>query len=91
MDSGHWLSRAARWTCNNFDRYASVSEMVNNLGWRSLEQRHADARLCLFYKVVYGLVAVPLPDYVQLNLPICRPSDNCKPPGINTCIPFFHW
>ena len=41
--------RADRWTCNNFDRYASVSEMVNNLGWRSLEQRRADARLCLFY------------------------------------------
>ena len=28
-------------------KYASVSEMVNNLGWRSLEQRRADARLCL--------------------------------------------
>ena len=41
--------RADRWTCNNFDRYASVSEMVNNLGWRSLEQRRADARLCSFY------------------------------------------
>ena len=38
---------------------------LNQLGWRTLEQRRADARLCLFYKIVYGLVAVPLPNYVQ--------------------------
>ena len=37
-----------------------------------MEQRRANARSCLFYKVVYGLVAVPLPDYVQLNLRISR-------------------
>ena len=52
--------RAARWTVNNFCRQASVTEIIENLGWRTLEQRRADARLCLFYKVVHGLVAVPL-------------------------------
>ena len=36
-------------------------------GWRSLEQRRADARLCLFYKVIHGLVAVPLPDYIHYS------------------------
>ena len=40
---------------------------VLNLGWRALEQRRADARLCLFYKVVHGLVAVPLPDFIQYS------------------------
>ena len=30
--------RAARWTASNFDRQSSVSEMVKQLGWRSLEQ-----------------------------------------------------
>ena len=34
------------------------------LGLRSLEDRRTDARLCLFYKIVHGLVAVPLPSYV---------------------------
>ena len=38
--------RAARWTCSNYDRKASVTEMVNKLRWRSLEQRRTDARLC---------------------------------------------
>ena len=59
--------RAARWSISNFDRRASVTEMLDKLGWRTLGQRRADARLCLFYKIVYGLVAVPLPDYVQYN------------------------
>ena len=64
--------RAARWTVNNFEQKASVTEMVKNLGWRTLEQRRADARLCLFYKVVHGLVAVPLPDYIQYSNRISR-------------------
>ena len=73
--------------------YASVSEMVNNLEWRGLEQRHADPRLYLYYKVVYGLVAVPLPDYwifESLATPMRWLLDNCKLPGIITSIPFFH-
>ena len=37
--------RTARWLCSNYDWKASVTEMVNNLGWHSLEQRRADARL----------------------------------------------
>ena len=57
--------RAARWTASNFDRQSSVTEMVKQLGWRSLEQRRADARLCLFYKVIHGLVAVAIPDYIH--------------------------
>ena len=57
--------RAARWTTSNYDTRSSVTAMLNQLGWRTLEQRRADARLCLFYKIVYGLVAVPLPNYVQ--------------------------
>ena len=66
--------RAARWTVNNFDNRSSVTAMLDQLGWRSLEQRRADARLCLFYKIVYGLVAVPLPEYVQ---PTHRVSRYC--------------
>ena len=63
---------SARWTVNNFDQQASVTKIIQELGWRTLEQRRADARLCLFYKIVHGLVAVPLPDYVQYNNRILR-------------------
>ena len=55
--------RAARWTVSNFDRKASVTKMVQDLGWRTLDQRRADARLCLFFKIVHGLVSPP--NYIQ--------------------------
>ena len=51
-------------TCN-FDRMASVSAMLETSGWRTLEQKRADSRLCLFYKIVNNMVAVPLPDYIK--------------------------
>ena len=56
--------RAARWTLGRFSPYDSVSSMLGELGWRSLEDRRTDARLYLFYKIVHGLVAMPLPSYV---------------------------
>ena len=64
--------RAARWTASNYDWQASATQIVQDLGWRTLEQRRADARLCLFYKVIHGLVAVPLPDYIQYSSRISR-------------------
>ena len=66
--------RAARWTLGNYSTYASVTDMVQTLGWRPLEARRSDARLVLFYKIVHGLVAVPIPPYVQHPLRIPRRS-----------------
>ena len=58
--------RAACWTSCIFGTRASVSDMLETLGWRSLQQRRgADARLCLFFKIVNNMVAVSLPDYIQ--------------------------
>ena len=56
--------RAARWTLSEYSPYASVTQMLQSLGWRSLEQRRSDSRLCLFYKIIYGLVAIVMPPYV---------------------------
>ena len=56
--------RAARWTLSRYSANDSVTSMLGELGWRSLEDRRTDARLCLFYKIVQGLVAVPMPPYV---------------------------
>ena len=66
--------RAARLTTSNYDYRSSVTSMIENLGWRTLEQRKSDARLCLFYWIVYGFVAVPIPDYIQ---PKTWTSKNC--------------
>ena len=64
--------RAARCTTSSFDYRSSVTAIVNDLGWRTLEQRRADPRLCLFFKIVHGLVALPLPDYIHPSNRISR-------------------
>ena len=57
--------RAARWVSNGYSSYSSVTDMLSNLGWRSLENRRTDRRLAMFYKIVYGLVAIPQPSYFE--------------------------
>ena len=57
--------RAVRWVSNDYSTYSSVTEMMSNLGWRSLENRRYDARLLMFYKIVYGPVAIPVPSYFE--------------------------
>ena len=51
--------RASRYVCNRWHNTSSVSDMLNELGWESLARRREKARLCMFYKVVHGLVEIP--------------------------------
>ena len=64
--------RVARWTLNDYARTTSVTSLQSQLNWQTLEERRSVARLCLFYKIVNGLVAVPLPDYMQPTHRISR-------------------
>ena len=48
--------RAARYVMNNFNSYASVSEMIATLGWPTLEQRRKTLRTIMMYKIVNNLV-----------------------------------
>lgn len=57
--------RAALWTTNDYARTTSVTSLLHQLDWQLLEERRSVASLCLFYKVVNGLVAMPLPNYTQ--------------------------
>ena len=57
--------RAARWASINYSSYDSVSAMLSNLGWRSLEYRHYEARIAMFFKKYYDLVAVPMPSFFK--------------------------
>ena len=57
--------RAARWVLNDYSSYSSVTDMLSNLGWRSLENTPTNTRLAMFYKTVYSLVAIPLPSYFE--------------------------
>ena len=57
--------RAARFVLNNYYYTSSVSNMLSELQWDSLELRREKSRLCMFYKSLSGLVAFPIHEYIQ--------------------------
>ena len=52
---------------SNFYLQASVTKIVQSLGWRSLEPRRTDAHVFCFIRFIHGLVSIPHPDYIQYN------------------------
>ena len=50
--------RAARYVLNRYHYSASVTEMLNELGWKSLEERRRNMRLTMMYKITNSLVAI---------------------------------
>ena len=52
----------------DYNCMSSVTTMLKNLNWRSLDQRHVDSRLITLYKVTYDLVAIPYPSTLPVIL-----------------------
>jgi len=44
---------------NDYGLHSSVTAILTQLGWSTLEQRRENQRLTTMYKAVHGLVAVP--------------------------------
>ena len=59
--------RAARWVTGRYHNTSSVSNMLAELGWRSLSQRRADSRLVMMYKIRHGLVNIPFDHFLSLQ------------------------
>ena len=59
--------RAARWVTGRFHNMSSPSAMIQDLGWRDLNQRRADSRLCMLYKISQGLVDIPISQYLKYS------------------------
>ena len=47
---------AARFALNKFDRYVSITEMINLLRWLTLENRRNTMRTEMLYKIMNNLV-----------------------------------
>ena len=60
--------RVAHWVYNDYSPYSSVTDMLSNLGWQSLELWRYDSRIAMFYKIMYGLVAIPVPPYFERTM-----------------------
>lgn len=64
--------RAVRWVKNDYSYYSSVARMQTELRRQTLQDRRDLCRLTVFYKTVYGLVAVSLPSYLERPARVSR-------------------
>ena len=55
---------AARWTCRRWRNTSSVSEMLDELEWPSLEARRDRSSLLLFHKIHSGAVSIEKDKYL---------------------------
>ncbi|KAL8618799.1 hypothetical protein ACOMHN_000227 [Nucella lapillus] len=67
--------RAARFVTNRYHRTASVTQMLERLGWPSLQQRRQAARLATMYKIHHNLARVDKTKLEQLPERRCRGHD----------------
>ena len=56
--------KAALFCSQNYDRYASVTDMIKDLGWATLETRRRQSRLTLMYKLTHGLIDIDTRKYL---------------------------
>ena len=56
--------RAARYATNRYHNTSSVTEMLQDLDWESLESRRVKIQLTLLFKVIQDLVDIPAAAYL---------------------------
>ena len=56
--------KAARFCSQNYNRYASVTDMIKDLGWATLETRRRQSRLTLMYRLTHGLIDIDSREYL---------------------------
>ena len=57
--------RAARFVCGDYKTTSSPSQMIAELGWEPLQTRRANAKLVMIYRITYGLIDIPAPDFLH--------------------------
>ena len=55
--------RCARYVCNDFSRYSSVTEMLESLQWDTLAERRAKAKAVMMYRIRHDQVDISLHDH----------------------------
>lgn len=57
--------RAARFVTGDYRTTSSVSEMITNLGWETLQQRRTQAKLVMMYRITHGLIDIQAPQLLH--------------------------
>ena len=68
--------RAARFVTNRYHNTSSVNSMLSSLNWPTLQQRRSNIRMCMVFKIIHQLVAIPQENYFT---PKCRLTSNQHP------------
>ena len=55
--------RAARWVLNDYGRFSSVSSMLDQLKWPTLQVRRKLSRLQILHKIHYQQLSLQIPHY----------------------------
>ena len=66
--------RAAHWILSRYNRQDSVTDMLNELGWKSLQSRRISARLSMLYKFRNNLANVDNANLHQITYSSTRSS-----------------
>ena len=56
--------RAARYAFNDYRNTSSVTDMLSQLQWDTLESRRTKIQLVMFFKIMNNLVDIPSVDYI---------------------------
>ena len=59
--------RAARFATRDYQRTSSVTSMLRQLQWQSLQSRRETAQVTMMYRIVYHLVDIPADQYLHLS------------------------
>ena len=70
--------RAAPYTTNCFRNTSSVSSMIYQLQWESLESRRSKIQLTLFFKVIHNLIDIPPDNYLTPSTTRTRSTHSKK-------------
>ena len=56
--------RAARYATNRYRNTSSVTDMLEDLNWDTLETRRSKSQVTMMFKIINGLVDIPAADFV---------------------------
>ena len=60
---------AARYVMNNYSRRSSVTTMIDELQWKTLQHRRAVSKVTMMYRITNQLIDIPDDQLVPLNTP----------------------
>ena len=71
-------TRAARYVTNIHHNRSSVTDMLDQLGWESLDTRRSKLQLTMLYKIVHDLIDILAAEYLTPSTSRTRASHSHK-------------